>query len=266
MRVILSLLLLVGCMPAAPKVTAPMPKPAGHVFSTPVPEVVVKGDLSPLDSIARTERLAELRARRNAKPVAFETLALLRDAPEAAEYRMAPRSRAFVMGWPSASCPALASAKADTPREAAGRATEACQRQLSGWADCGCRLMALDGVLLAPPEQFAHARAVAAELLIDGQRMTLIAEEASDSSLEQRAWWLLDPTGPLARLILKEDQATLAFVTGTNGTYRAGRTLTGTAQKLGLRRGTLALRISFAAGTLTLGLEPEELGQSRPID
>ncbi len=172
--------------------------------------------------------------------------------------------RALAQGWPSEHCPAFGVALPEPDQATAARvALERCLADMpdSAAKDCGCRLLALDDVLLAEPEAFVYARGVSALVYhpASGRSTTLVAEERhprdmvaevaqtlepenlSALSRGARRLWLLSPNRPAAAFDMAADgQAALVFVEGTRNDLTPGRKLIGHWRSDGFRRGRMA--------------------------
>jgi hypothetical protein len=161
----------------------------------------------------------------------------LHAAPGGRAYLALPTPRALARGEPAARCPALAAAPGPTPSAAAEAALGACFGQLrdrGAEAGCGCRILALDGALVAPQSEFAYAPGVGARILggdpSDGRPLVAIERTDGDPALVEVAF--LDALGPVAvarlgaggdaRLLTREGPTEYAGVREMRG-WRRGR-------------------------------------------
>ncbi|MEO0959101.1 MAG: hypothetical protein AAFY66_11665 [Pseudomonadota bacterium] len=182
-----------------------------------------------------------------------------------------PAPRALAYGDPPETCPAVGLSSPGAPNRgsAVERAFAACfadleRREqlfpLSEAADatsCGCRLGALDDVVLLAREETAYARGTSARLKapalgLDG---LFVADPARGGGIV-----LSDASGPFAVLsfVKSEGTASMVFLDAPETVFR-GRDLA-----VGFRRGRLARRLYLqdAAGrqvSLLIGFAPAEL-------
>ncbi|HEU0223440.1 MAG TPA: hypothetical protein VFR34_14685, partial [Paracoccaceae bacterium] len=140
-----------------------------------------------------------------------EFLPLIFASPAGQSYAGLTGDRALAVGAPAPLCPALAPAPGADVAGAVTAALGSCRRQLElarAPADCGCRLIAVNGRLLAPTESFAYATGLSARIIQNGRLdpVRYVAEERLASNGETdtviRAGeipvWLVRDLSPLA--------------------------------------------------------------------
>ncbi len=185
----------------------------------------------------------------------------IRASPEGAAFLAAAFPRALARGAPPASCPAAAaSPPAPDAATAAEAALTACLAQLErrgAEPECGCRVVAADGALLAPLESFAFAPAVSAFLIGPEGARRLVAEALKPMGRAEIVSFR-DLTGEKARAALVDESAEFAFLDAPEARWRGER------QPFGWRRGRLAERLSLIgpAGerlTLLIGVEARDV-------
>ncbi|MEM9761477.1 MAG: hypothetical protein AAF968_03030, partial [Pseudomonadota bacterium] len=178
-----------------------------------------------------------------------------------------PGPRALAYGDPPQRCPAVglstpgASGRAMAVETALGACFAELERRRdtlpAGDEPCGCRLGALDNVVLLSREQTVYARGTAARLRapalgLDG---LFVADPAPNGGV-----LLSDASGPFAFVAFDRGEGTASLVfLDTPGTLFRGRDLA-----VGFRRGRLARRLYLqdAAGrqvSLLIGFAPAEL-------
>ncbi|MEL6768966.1 MAG: hypothetical protein AAFP17_17435 [Pseudomonadota bacterium] len=176
-------------------------------------------------------------------------------------------ARALAYGDPPQRCPAVglsapgASGRAAAVESAFGACFAELERRRDtlpgGDAPCGCRLGALDDVVLLSREQTAYARGTAARLRapalgLDG---LFVADPAPDGGIV-----LSDASGPFAIVAFEPGGGTAGLVfLDAPGTVFRGRDLA-----VGFRRGRLARRLYLQDSTgrqvsLLIGFAPAEL-------
>ncbi len=228
------------------------------------PELVAQNDreVAELSRSLVIATLETLKDRRGARALQISAIPFLRAAPAGAAFLQQSGPRALAQGAPSALCPVTVASNAATSRvEATANALTGCLRGLAAIgadAGCGCRLMAVDTVLLAPQEAFSFAPVVSA-VLIDakGRSERLVAESVS-ADPDTELVLLRDAAGERARLILVKGGAALVFSAEPDIQF------SGTRQPFGYRRGRVAerLRMTNASGdamTLLIGVEMRDV-------
>ncbi|MEL6316283.1 MAG: hypothetical protein AAFR16_01455 [Pseudomonadota bacterium] len=278
--------------------TAPQPTraPVGDIDLSSVtqpprpPEVIARSSEEIAEAVAATspERLQDLAGRAGAKRYEGPQVPLLFESRLGRAYLSASGGRALAQGAPSRSCPMTGAAYGRSSVAAAvAEALEHCLeqgRRLGAPEDCGCRVIAAGGALLAEDADLAYARAVAARLIdpASGVEIAVIAEErmAAEEAAEPqtlseaekralsegaRTVWLLAPSGPVGLLELAADRsADLRLLDGPDSALRETRRYSGAWRAEGFRRGRLAKRVALRAADgrrelhLLIGYEPAE--------
>lgn len=208
------------------------------------------------------ERLDELRARADAEQVRGAQTPLFFEAPFGRAFLVAPTSRALALGAPAETCAGIGSAAgAPTPAAAATAALETCLADRSAAeraADCGCRLAAVDDVVLVERDALGFARARSAALYrlgADSAPVALTRYAADGPEPGAGAIQLIGPSAG-AEIDIAADGS---IVLSSAGAPR----LTGRFERIGRRRGRVAGVAALTApdGTrfaLLLGVEPAE--------
>lgn len=180
--------------------------------------------------------------------------------------------RALARGEPAPSCPAIGMAagpEAVSAPDAAGRALGRCLDQLASRgapADCGCRLLALDGALVAPLSEFAYAQGVGARLIGGGAAAggrPLVALERGDSDPALTEVAFLDAGGVAAVAQLAEDGGARLLLLGDGEIYEGRR------EFRGWRRGRLTERLLLEGPggdrlIALIGFEPADVAAEGP--
>ncbi|MEM9048800.1 MAG: hypothetical protein AAGC92_08775 [Pseudomonadota bacterium] len=191
----------------------------------------------------------------SAQPVAARFLPLIYTSAPGRAFRAFAPSRALATGVPAALCPALAAGGGATPAAAAQVALERCLgalRENVAAPDCGCRLLAVDAVALAPRDAFAYARGLSTRVFRSGRLdpLTHIAEETTQGDDRQtivfagaRPAWRVRPLDPRTAEVtsLRRDGS-------ADGPPRMAM-----RQILGLDRGRFIERIETPDLTLLIG-------------
>jgi len=151
----------------------------------------------------------------------------------------------------------VASGAPGTPSDAiAGEALQDCLAKLTAeQTDCGCRIVALDDLIMVPREEIAYATGTSARMrsVALGIDLLLIAEEVTGG-----------------RTVLRDVQGQVATIEhGANNDITlkfeaTGRTFDGYRIPVGFRRGRIAERIYAVDAdgnrlSLLIGFEPDEL-------
>lgn len=187
-----------------------------------------------------TERLPDARGLRLLE---ISAIPYLRRSPEGAAFLAQPLPRALARGAPPQLCPAAAASSptAGNGAIAAEEALTMCLRALSARgadASCGCSLLAMDNVLVAPRREFTFAPGVTA-FLIRGQKRAaerLIAE-SEPTATGGESVILRSAAGVVGTLALQGDDAELRLASSPEILWRGARRL------FGYRRGRLSERM-----------------------
>ena len=184
--------------------------------------------------------------RRGARLIEVSEIPYLRASAVGAGFLAGATPRALARGEPPASCPAAAAATGATSRpEAARAALQGCFDRLEARGAspaCGCRIAALDNILLDRRESFAFAPAVSAHLI--GQTAadrapTLLVAEALPSEDGAERVLLRDAGGEVGRIVLAGETAALTLAAAPDRRYVGDR------RPFGFRRGRIAERLSL---------------------
>lgn len=201
----------------------------------------------------------EVASRESARWVSVDALPFLTSTEPGQEFLAAANPRALARGVPPEFCPvvAVASGVPGSPSDTvAGAALGDCLAKLDPKQhDCGCRIVALDDLIMVPREQTAYATGTSARMRSAslGIDLLLIAEAVSGGETLLR-----DVRGTVAHLAYGDkNKVTLTFDS-------TGRQFDGYRIPVGFRRGRVAERIyaTDAAGnrlSLLIGFEPDEL-------
>ncbi|MFQ5565205.1 MAG: hypothetical protein ACE5EU_02465 [Paracoccaceae bacterium] len=201
----------------------------------------------------------ELSRRESARWVGIDALPFLASTEAGKRFLATAAPRALARGMPSDSCPAsaVAGAPPETSRaEVAGQALRTCLGKLAPErTGCGCRIVALDDLVMVPRDDTAYATGTSARMRSAalGIDLLLVAEEVPGGGTLLR-----DLQGPVARLVNGDgDAVTLRF-------DATGRRFEGFRIQVGFRRGRIAERIYVADAdgnrlSLLIGFEPGEL-------
>jgi hypothetical protein len=206
------------------------------------------------------------------RPVEAAGAPFLHGSPHGRAWLAGTPPRALARGEPGPSCPAIGMAmspEAISPSDAAGRALSRCLDQLEergAPADCGCRLLALDGALVAPMSDFAYAQGVGARLIggaapAGGRPLVALERGDSDPALTEVAF--LDAGGVAAVAQLAEDGGARLLLLGDGVVYEGRR------EFRGWRRGRLTERLLLEAPDgerliALIGFEPADVAAEGP--
>ncbi|MEO1775732.1 MAG: hypothetical protein AAFS07_12350 [Pseudomonadota bacterium] len=181
------------------------------------------------------------------------------------EFLARPGPRALAIGDPAASCPVtgLSSPTARDTEQASSQALEGCLAAAEALADdqpCGCKLAALNDIVMLPRAETAYATAVTARLYAPEFNINgiFVAEEVKPSLLILR-----DLNGIIGQITLSTTGgARLILVEAENSTSKS--TLTGKSIPVGYRRGQIARRLYLSdsigrRASLLIGFSPAEL-------
>jgi hypothetical protein len=248
------------------------PSPRGGsalVAMTGVPVIVAadSGDIA--DARVAAARLSASPGR--ARPVESAGAPFLHGAPHGRAWLASAPPRALARGEPAPSCPAIgmaAAPEAASPPDAAAQALGRCLDQLEARAapaDCGCRLLALDGALVAPLSEFAYAAGVGARLVgaaaAGGRPLVALERGDSDPALTEVAF--LDAGGVAAVAQLAADGAARLLLLGDGAVYQGRR------EFRGWRRGRLTERLLLEGPDgdrliALIGFEPADVAAEGP--
>lgn len=218
--------------------------------ATPAPPRLAAATRANIDDVARgVANLTDdtIMGRRGVRLIEVSEIPYLRASPVGALFLAGAPARALARGEPAASCPAATEAVGAPDRpEAARRALEACFDQLEARgadAACGCRIEAVDSILLDRREAFAFAPAVSA-LMIGApgaaRSSSLLVAEALPPLDGAERVLLRDAAGEVGRLVLDGPDAALVL------TGEPDRLFTGAREPFGFRRGRIAERLRLA--------------------
>ena len=159
-------LVLVGCA-AIPETTTLRPSDIGLVkllqpIRPPIHRATRESDVDRIALAASSKRgLNRLVNRRSTKAVLGVQTPFFFESDLGRTYLKSTEPRALAFGDPAQECPAIGAAlSADTAAKAAHMALRRCLKQLGGRPNCGCRIAAIESLLLADVAHFEHARAV----------------------------------------------------------------------------------------------------------
>lgn len=192
-------------------------------------------------------------------------------SPIGRRFLAAPAPRALAIGDPAETCPAaaVAAGPAGASRQAvAARALDACLANLEDAGRdpaCGCRVVAVDDVLLAPPSAFVYAEGVGGRLVGDGRfgGRPLIAEEVDAPDGRSVRIAFFDAAGPVAVGDLADDgRARLVMLDD-------GAVFTGRREPRGWRRGRVQERLLLQGADgarliALIGFEPADVAAEGP--
>jgi len=205
---------------------------------------------------------ASLAGRQSSRTVSTDALPFLTETEIGRDFLASAMPRAIARGMPADFCPvaSVATGPAGSPLEdVASRALGSCIAQLHpGDTGCGCRIMAIDDLLLVPREETAYATGTTARLRSTalGLDLVLVAEEEPGEPMLLR-----DLRGTVARITRGGNESVTLELIGT------GDRFTGRSIPVGYRRGRIAERIyvADAAGnriTVLVGFAPSELADT----
>lgn len=197
-----------------------------------------------------------------------DSLPWLTGSPEGRAFLGAKGARALARGAPADQCPAAAAVgDQPTPTEATSRALSACLVALPAERreGCGCRLIAVDGLLTVQRSEVGYATGVSARLTVEGLGIDaiLVAEDVpgGGGALPDGSTILLrDLRGDVARITpLGSGRAALVFAD-------TGQRFEGRREPVGYRRGRLAERFYLRdadgnRAVLLIGFSPAELAE-----
>ncbi|MCI4662810.1 MAG: hypothetical protein MRY63_13440 [Neomegalonema sp.] len=246
-----------------------IPSQSHRLVQPPRPPELIARDAAQAAQVAQSAspaRLATLSARHGSKRLEPSQLAFFHLYPPGRAYVAAGPGRAIARGTPVKSCPQESIIiGAAGSEQAAGHALRACLAQRDDASDCGCRLIAVEDVLLTTSDAFNFAQGVSASLYPGtGSRaarapLPLVATPALPSPDHDLAVLLRDAREIRALVEMSRDGS--ARMQLPNGTRLPGR-----AWIEGFRRGRLAGVMRFEAANgrdavLLLGYEPGEIAE-----
>lgn len=182
----------------------------------------------------------------------------LLSAPEGAAFTALALPRALARGEPAPSCPAAAAATGADRSSAAGNALSACIQSLdkkNSANQCGCKLLAVDDVLLAPLKEFSYAPVISALLISDGQALRLVADAVNAPEAQGQLVALRTLNGVVGILLLEGESARLELADGSQWS--------GVRKSFGYRRGQIAERVRLtgadgAKASILLGVSADD--------
>ncbi len=232
----------------------------------PPPEITVRAEADMADALAAVRRVALRRGDAGAAP-RVEAVAepFLYGSPVGRRYLAMAPARALAIGDPPERCPAAGlGGDAETvagAQAAAGQALRQCLAAVGGRAGCGCRLMALDDMLLAGPLAFTYAPGVGGRLVGDGAggrgAPLTVAERATDDPARTLIGFF-DAAGPVAVGEVDDGGGARLVLTPSGALFEGAR------ERRGWRRGRIMERLllSDADGRriiALIGFEPADI-------
>lgn len=198
----------------------------------------------------------ELNRREGSRIVDANEIPWLSGSPQGRSFLAMQPQRVVVRGEPATSCPIALSVSATRQKaieDVAADALTSCLK--SAGEGCGCRVVAAGSILLVPRKDATYATGIAArirapKLGLDG---FLVAEETPSGTTILR-----DLSGVVGEVKRGDGGGITLSLRGSADDY------TGTARKVGYRRGRLAERIyavnsAGARVALLIGFDPDEL-------
>lgn len=234
---------------------------------TPPPQISVRAEADMADALAAVRRVARDSADATAPRIEAVAEPFLYGSPLGRRYLALAPARALALGDPAERCPAAglghdAGARGGAGAQAAaGQALRQCLAMTEGRADCGCRLMALDDMLLAGPLAFTYAPGVGGRLVGGGAggrgAPLTVAERATDDPARTLIGFF-DASGPVAVGEVNDDGGARLVLT------RSGAVFEGARERRGWRRGRIMERLllSDAEGRriiALIGFEPADI-------
>jgi len=232
----------------------------------PPPEITVRAEADMADALAAVRRVALRRGDAGAAP-RVEAVAepFLYGSPVGRRYLAMAPARALAIGDPPERCPAAGlggdAATVAGAQAAAGQALRQCLAAVGGRAGCGCRLMALDDMLLAGPLAFTYAPGVGGRLVGDGAggrgAPLTVAERATDDPARTLIGFF-DAAGPVAVGEVDDGGGARLVLTPSGALFEGAR------ERRGWRRGRIMERLllSDADGRriiALIGFEPADI-------
>ncbi len=214
---------------------------------TPAPEISARSEAELADALTAARRIAAGRAADARPRVEAVAEPFLYGSPIGRRFLAASGARALAVGDPPASCPAAWIGESARTRRAAdgleaavAKALRGCLSALEGRAGCGCRLMALDDMLLAEPRAFSYAPGVGGRLIgaaTGGKGAPLTVAERATEDPARTLIGFFDAAGPVALGELDDDGAARLILLASGATFEGAR------ERRGWRRGRIVERL-----------------------
>jgi len=233
----------------------------------PPPQIVAGSEAGLADALTAVRRLEAKRDAAAAAP-RVEAVAepFLYGSPLGRRFLALAPARALAIGDPPERCPAAGIGHepgdgAAARRAAAGEALRRCLAAGDGRAACGCRLLALDDMLLAGPRAFTYAPGVGGRLVGDGAggrgAPLTVSERATDDPARTLIGFF-DAAGPVAVGEVDDGGAARLVMLESGAAFQGAR------ERRGWRRGRIMERLllSDAAGRrliALIGFEPADI-------
>ena len=222
------------------------------------PKIAIEniGDMTTAERILGRLDPNELAGREGARMIDANALPWLTGSTEGRAFLSTRDRRVLIRGTPSTSCPVALTKTGSAPiPQLASEGLRQCMAESA--PGCGCQVVAAGSVLLVPREEVAYATGISARIRapslgLDG---ILVAEETPDGSILLR-----DVSGVVGKME-RNGAGDVSLVMNN-----AIEPFSGTARRVGFRRGRLAERIyakdsSGNRVSLLIGFPPEELAQ-----
>lgn len=261
-----ALLILSGCVSETdsdPRLSGPRPADLDRMGASPAPPRLIAAGRAEVEGIAAAAARLDaetVAARRGFRRVEISALPYLRSSLEGARFLGRAGPRALARGAPAAACPisGVSPPGAKDRRAAAAAALSSCLARAQG-PECGCRLLAVDDILLAPRADFVFAPVVSAYLIGGPAGARALVAEAAPPAGDVEEVILRDAQGAVGALILNGDAARLTL----GGVVYEGR-----REPFGYRRGRIAERLRLtgpggARRTVLIGVERRDAIRSR---
>jgi hypothetical protein len=233
------------------------------------------------------EGLNRWRARFDTRSIEIANVPLMLSSWHGTRYALAQESKAIVQGAPADMCPVLVMKSGyASPMDAAKAAFSRCEQGVKAlsqidkaFKDCGCRLLALNDLLLVEPEALRYATGVAAHLWYEGESshkpIILVARSSTKEVFEDigerglGVLYLYSVKGLYAVVKVTNDGnvSMVKYNSTANGVHSSNYRAYGQYVPIGFRRGRQAYKadmkdISGRTLHLIIGIEPEEYKDS----